>query len=107
MRGMPDAKYPLRLRLRAARVLADKTQTDMAEDMGSGYERATISNIESGVRRKIEAHEVVKWARATGVPVEFFTLDIDGLAGMPPADPYEALAALDQRLSDATRKGLV
>lgn len=105
MRRMPDPKYPLRLRCQAARILADMKQTDLADEMGDGYERSTISNMERGLK-KIGSTDLIRWSRATGVPLEFFTLDIDGLAGEAPKDPYAALEDLDKRIAAARKSGV-
>jgi transcriptional regulator with XRE-family HTH domain len=55
-------------RLKKARQLAGMEQTDIADALGVA--RNTVSNWENG-RSEPSASAFVRWARATGVPLEW------------------------------------
>lgn len=92
-------QHPLHRRLRAARVLADLDQLALATELGY-KSRNPVEVIERGERTPT-AQQVARWARICGLPTEWFFVDFDGLRADVPADPLEALDALDRRIKQA------
>jgi transcriptional regulator with XRE-family HTH domain len=69
-----DTQLGLAKRLKAARLLRDLEQLDLA--LVVGVARQTVSNWERGVTEP-NLTQVVKWAAFTGQPLEWFAEPID------------------------------
>lgn len=100
IRRMAAADHPITRRLKAARELAGLTAIELADKLPDGYGRATISKMERGVQA-VEGVDLERWARACGVPVDFFFVDFAELSlpePIPAGDVVDYLDALDARI---------
>ncbi len=69
-----DTALDLRKRLKAARLLADLEQAELAERIGVA--RQTVSNWERGLAEPSATH-FVRWAKVTGQPLEWLAEGIE------------------------------
>ena len=95
-------RHPLNRRMRAARILAGyDASTDLASELGY-KSRSTVEKIEAGTQSPT-GHQLAAWARACGLPTEWFFADFDVLKPAdPPVDPLELLDDLDRRIRELT-----
>jgi len=70
--------WPLPDRLRKSRQLAGLDQDDLARALGCA--RTTISNWENG-HTELSASHFVRWARMTGVSLEWLAAGVEGDTG--------------------------
>lgn len=92
-------EFPLHRRLRAARALAGyDNQIEFVELIPGMSSRGPINKIENG-RQKPTAAQLIAWARACGLPLEFFFVDLADLKSVEwPDDPLAVLEQVERQI---------